>query len=156
MQKVSTLIASTITIAVVSVGSFASPIIYPAGGQTPQQQQQDEAECRVWAQQNTGIDPVALAATPVPQSTGSTVGSGDRARGAARGAAGGAVIGAITGDTGRGAAIGATTGTIAGGRQARQNQAAGNDQQQAQRQQQLDTFNRAVATCMEGRGYAVR
>lgn len=154
MHKITT--AISVAVAVFSVGSVASPIIYPAGGQTPEQQQQDEAECRAWAQQTTGIDPVALAATPVPQSTGSTLGSGDRVRGAARGAAGGAVIGAIAGDTGRGAAIGATTGTLAGGRQARQNQAADNEQQQVQRQQQLDTFNRAVATCMEGRGYSVR
>ncbi len=139
-----------------AAGATAQPIIYPAKGQSAQQQQKDEGECHAWAKQNTGIDPAALAAAPPPQQSGSTLGSGDRAAGALRGAAGGALIGAIAGDTGTGAGIGAVAGTMAGGRQARQKQSAQNQQSQAQQQQQLDTYNRAVGACLEARGYTVK
>src|ERR671912_248205 len=62
------------------------------------------------------------------------VGGGERVKGAARGALGGAAIGAIAGDAGQGAGIGAVVGTAAGGRRARQNRVAQN--QQAVDQQQ--------------------
>lgn len=149
------------TLFLFAVGSYAlstvaQPIVYPAKGQSPEQQQKDQAECQAWATQSTGIDPVALAASPVPQDTESTFGGGERAGGAVRGAAGGALIGAIAGDTGKGAGIGAVTGTMVGGKQARAKQAAGTQQQQAQRQQQLDTYYKAVGACLEGRGYTVK
>lgn len=132
------------------------PIIYPAKGQSPQQQQKDEGECYVWAKNTTGIDPAAVAAAPPPQQTGPAAGGGERARGAARGAVGGVAIGAIAGDAGQGAAIGAVAGTMAGGRQARQNQAAKNQQAQSQQQQTINTYYRAFAACMEGRGYTIK
>ena len=37
--------------------ALAAPIVYPAKGQTSQQQQTDQGECHVWAVQNTGVDP---------------------------------------------------------------------------------------------------
>src|SRR5271169_6645723 len=123
------------------------PIIYPAKGQSPQQQSQDSGECYVWAKQTTGIDPVVLAGTPVqaqPQPGGAAV-----VGGAARGAAGGAAIGAIAGNAGKGAAIGAVVGTMGGMNRAHSNQAAAQQQAQAGRQQQLETFNRAQAACMQ-------
>ena len=43
-----------------------------------------------------------------------------------------------------------------GGREARQNQAARNQQAQAQQQQTVNTYYRAYAACMEGRGYTIR
>lgn len=136
-----------------SVASLAqAPIIYPAGDQSPEQQQKDQGECQVWATQNTGIDPAALAAAPPPASSS---GGGERVRGAARGALGGAAIGAIAGDAGEGAAIGAVVGTMAGGRRSRQNQAAQQQSSQAQTQQQLDTWYRAVGACMTARNYTV-
>jgi hypothetical protein len=129
------------------------PIIYPAKGQTPQQQSQDQGECYVWAKQTTGIDPVVLAGTPVQgqaqPSGGAVVG------GAARGAAGGAAIGAIAGNAGKGAAIGAVVGTMGGMNRARSNQASAQQQAESGRQQQLNTFNRAQGACLEGRGYTV-
>ena len=67
------------------------PIIYPAKGQSAQQQQKDQGECQVWATNTTGIDPVALAQAPSPES-GSTFGGGERVQGAARGALGGLAI----------------------------------------------------------------
>ncbi|MBB5425889.1 hypothetical protein QF000_002575 [Paraburkholderia atlantica] len=130
------------------------PIAYPARGQSPQQQQQDEGACYGWAKSNTGIDPTQVANAPPPPS-GPAVGGGERVQGAARGAAGGAIIGAIAGDAGKGAAIGAATGTMVGGSRARQNRRAAAANSQAQTQGAMDTFNRAFAACMSGRGYTV-
>ena len=129
------------------------PIVYPAKGQSPQQQSTDEGECYVWAKQNTGIDPVALAGTPVqaPQQSA----AGGAARGAARGAVGGVAIGAIAGNAGKGAAIGAVAGSMAGVHGAKEKQAAANQNAQAGRQEQLNTYCRAQAACLQGRGYTV-
>jgi len=132
------------------------PIIYPAKGQSAQQQQTDEGECHVWAKNQTGVDPAAMAAAPAPPPPSNTVGGGERARGAARGAVGGAAIGAIAGDTGKGAAAGAVVGTVRGGREARQKQGAQQQSVDNQRAQQLDTYNRAIGACLEARGYTVR
>jgi hypothetical protein len=133
----------------------ATPVAYPAKGQSAQQQQSDEQACYSWAKNNTGIDPARVASTPPPPS-GPAVGGGERVQGAARGAAGGAVIGAIAGDAGKGAAIGAAGGTMVGGSRARQNQRAAQANSQAQQQGAIDTFNRAFSACMEGRGYSVK
>jgi len=132
------------------------PIIYPAKGQSAQQQQTDEGECHVWAKNQTGVDPAAMAAAPAPPPPSNTVGGGERVRGAARGAVGGAAIGAIAGDTGKGAAAGAVVGTARGGREARQKQGAQQQSVDNQRAQQLDTYNRAIGACLEARGYTVR
>jgi len=128
------------------------PIYYPAGGQSAEQQQKDQSECQTWATQTTGIDPVALAQAPPPPQ-GSSYGGGERVAGATRGALGGLAIGAIAGDAGKGAAIGAVVGTMAGGRRARHNQAAEQQYSQAQRQDMMNTWNRAVTACMTGRDY---
>ena len=134
------------------------PIIYPAKGQSSQQQASDMGQCQMWAQQTTGVNPAALAQRsanqpppPGPQ--------GERVRGAAGGAAAGAAIGAIAGDAGKGAAIGAVTGTVAGGMRQRRNAAAAQQQQQYAAQdtsQQMATYNRAISACMSGRGYTIQ
>lgn len=143
--------------AFVSSSAIAQQVIYPAKGQSAAQQQRDEAECYAWAKGQTGYDPAQAsqyAVAPPQQSVG-----GERIRGAARGAAGGAAIGAIAGDAGKGAAIGAIGGTLLGGARQRDKQAS-NDQAAAQQQQataqQQQYFQRAYATCFEGRGYTVR
>jgi hypothetical protein len=138
-----------------SISSSLGVVPYPSKGQSPAQQNKDEGECYAWAKQQTGIDPMAVASAPPPPS-GPATGGGERVRGAARGAAGGAAIGAIAGDTGQGAAIGAVAGTMAGGRQARQNQAAQQQQAQAQKGAAIGQFNKAFGACMEGRGYTVK
>ncbi len=132
------------------------PVVYPAKGQSATQQGKDDGECQAWARQTTGIDPAALAQTPVPQQTGPAVGGGERVGGALMGAAGGALIGGVAGDAGKGAAIGAVVGTMAGGSRARQKQQSQNQQAQAQRQEQMNTFYRAYGACMEGRGYTIK
>jgi hypothetical protein len=142
-----------------SVSLAQQPIVYPAKGQTPEQQKKDTGECNAWATQTTGIDPVALAqqSASQPAPTGP---QGERVRGAARGAAAGAVIGEIANDdAGQGAATGAVVGAVAGGaRQRRGAQAHQQQQQQAQQQTQqaLATYNRAVAACLDGRGYTIK
>jgi hypothetical protein len=137
----------------VALAAFATvsvaqkPSVYPAKKQTAQQQKQDDGECLAWAKKDTGIDPVA-ASQPAPQKTGPAVGGGERLRGAA----GGAVIGGIAGDAGAGAAVG----TVVGGAKARQNQKAQNQQAEQQQQQARNTYYKAYAACMEGRGYTVK
>ncbi len=135
--------------------AFAEVFAYPKKGQTQQQFEQDQFACHKWAKDQTGIDPSkpqGTAAAPPPQQGGAV-------RGAARGAAVGAIGGAIGGNAGKGAAIGAAVGGAGGAmRQGQQNQQAAQAQQQAQAQAQANmaTYDRAYATCMEGRGYQVR
>jgi hypothetical protein len=136
----------------------SAPIIYPANGQSLDQQAQDEAACRTWAQQQTGMYPGQAApnyyGNPNYSSSGMPV-----AGGAARGAALGAVGGAIAGDAGKGAAIGAGMGATAGlirKNQNRRQQAQMNNQAMAQYQADLNRYHQAFAVCMQGRGYSVR
>ena len=128
----------------------AKPIVYPAKGQSPQQQQTDDGACYSWAKTNTGIDPAAAASAPPPAS-GPAVGGGERARGAVRGAAVGGIV-----DGSDGARTGAAVGVVAGGARARQNKRAEQQSAQAQQQGSLDTYYRAYGACMEGRGYTIK
>jgi outer membrane lipoprotein SlyB len=129
------------------IAALAMPIdaqqlyVYPSKGQTPEQQAKDTQECQGWAVQQAGSPYGSTQQQP----------SGGVVRGAAGGAMLGAVGGAIAGDAGQGAAIGAATGALFGGiRQHRQRQ-----QQYAQQQNQADAYNRALAACLQGRGYTV-
>jgi hypothetical protein len=148
-------------------------VVFPAKGQTPQQQAQDEGECYAWSKGQTGVDPMApppAAAPPAqqPASAPTSKAEGSRVRGAARGAAAGAVIGEVAGDdAGEGAAIGATVGVVKGGAESRKKQAQSQSeaaaatqqqtaQQQAAQQQQLDLFNKGFAACLEPKGYTVK
>jgi hypothetical protein len=153
-RYISTSIGAALVV-IASVVLAQKPIVYPAKGQSSQQQKNDDKACLKWAKENTGIDP-ASASAPAPQQTGPAVGGGERARGAARGAVGGAVIGGIAGDAGTGAAAGAAAGTMAGGARARQNQRAQNEQAKQQQQDALNTYYRAYGACMEGRGYTIK
>jgi hypothetical protein len=148
-------IAAAALLLAVGVADAQRPVVYPAKGQSAAQQDRDDGQCYSWAKRSTGIDP-ALASQPAPQETGPATGGGERFRGAARGALGGAAIGAIAGDAGTGAGVGAVLGTMRGGRDARQNQAARNQQAQDNQQQAMNTYYRAYAACMEGRGYTIR
>jgi hypothetical protein len=130
--------------------------VYPARGQSPEQQNRDQYECHNWAVSQTGFDPTAPSAqapAPAPPARGGAM------RGAARGAAVGAVGGAIAGDAGKGAAIGAATGGVFGGmRQAEQNAYQQQAQAQASSQQVAahDAYNRALRACLSGRGYTIQ
>ncbi|MDO9709524.1 hypothetical protein [Paracraurococcus lichenis] len=138
-MRMSTLWAPVLLAAMTGAALGQAPAFYPARGQSPQQQGQDLAACRSWAAQQTGTTPGAPASQPPA-----------RVGGRARGAAAGATAAAITGnDAGKGAAAGAVGGAAAqrGARRQDRRQAA------AQQQQAGAAFDRAMAACMQGRGY---
>jgi hypothetical protein len=138
--------------------------IYPAKGQSAQQQEKDRFECYGWAKSNSGFDPMAVPRTQTraPSGGGASVG-GSAIRGAAGGAAVGAAAGAIAGGkAGKGAAIGAAGGGMLSGMGAAgQNRRASDDRRQWEQREastyaaNRDKYDRAFAACMSGRGYTV-
>jgi len=132
----------------------AEPEVYPAKGQTAEQQERDQFECHQWATKETGVDPVQLAEQKLATPTPSTHDGG------AAGSAGlGAVRGATEGDAAAGAArgfgIGRMIHVLKAKRQLREQQSA-TTQQGAAIHAQLDTYDRAYAACLTGRGYSVK
>jgi len=140
---------------------------YPAGGQSPAQQDRDRYECYLWAVKQSGFDPsqVNLQApqrvvvSPAPPA-GATV-----AAGAVTGAAIGAAVSAPHNE-GEGAIVGAMAGAVLGSAAASSQQA-----QAAQVQSRYDAdaaarearlaaeagaYRRAMSACLEGRGYTVQ
>lgn len=157
MQTMKSKLAWTLALGIAMIpAAVAQQYVYPAKGQSPQQQKTDEAACHSWAVQQTGVDPTkpsaAPQAAPAPTTaTGTTPGAG------VRGAARGAVVGEIVADDAR---TGAAAGAVAArGQSRRQNRAAGEQaqqQQQAATQQQQGAYAKARAACLEGRGYTVK
>jgi YMGG-like Gly-zipper len=171
MKNASTPAAIALLVVAAALAQGTAPIVYPAKGQSAEQQAKDKNECAAWAKESTGIDPAAVEAAPAPAAPPPAEKSGpkgERLKGAARGAAAGAVIGEVADDDAdEGAKVGAAAGALAGGRQARKGKAEAEEQaeesaQQAQqqaeaaKQEKLQTYGRAVAACLEGRGYTVK
>ncbi|MGZ8398805.1 MAG: glycine zipper domain-containing protein [Gemmatimonadales bacterium] len=139
--------------------------VFPAKGQTPEQQSQDEQACYAWSKEQSGIDPATVKANPdsamkAASAKVDTAAQGAAIKGAARGAAGGAVVGAIAGDAGTGAGVGAVVGA-ASGRKAKKEAKKQAEQQAAQQANawaagQIDTFKKAFSACIEGKGYTVK
>lgn len=159
LQKI--IIAACLALALVSTMATAKLMVYPSKGQSNEQQKSDEGACMSWASEQTGFDPTAPLQTtsPPPQAQQPTTSVG---KGALRGALGGVVIGAIAGDAGKGAAIGAASGGLVGGVRRNEQVKRSYEQQDAWAQQQAEQyaqsqqdFNRAYATCLQGRGYTV-
>jgi len=138
-----------------ATGASAQQFVYPAKGQSPEQQKKDEGQCHTWAVQQSKYDPAkppqqTAAAKPPTTATGTTPGAG------ARGAARGAVVGGVMGDAGAGAAAGAVA---ARGQSRRQNKAQAEQQQQSATQQDqagVAAYQKARGACLEGRGYTVK
>src|SRR5713226_3367704 len=136
--------------------------IYPAKGQSQALQDKDRYECHSWAVKQTGFDPsrpsttVASSDQPKPYQPSQP----HVLKGAARGATLGVVGGAIAGNAGKGAAAGAAMGGMAGGfrrRDERKGQANAQQQQaQSQASQASAGYQRAMAACLDGRGYSVK
>jgi hypothetical protein len=150
---------TTLTLAVHAQGT--GPVIYPAKGQAPGQQDRDRYECHDWARSQSGFDPTQAGPPMQASATGQLPASGASFGTMARGAASGAAIAELTDhDTGRGAAAGLLgASAISRGRdqramQARQQQQAA--QQQAARGAARSTYDRGFAACMEARGYVVK
>src|SRR5215831_11049772 len=115
--------------------------VYPARGQSPQQEESDKGQCYGWAVQQSGFnpaDPQVGGPPPPPAYSPQPQGSqGGMFRGAMGGAALGAVGGAIGGNAGEGAAIGAGVGALFGGlRRARERREEQQEQQSYAAQQQ--------------------
>jgi hypothetical protein len=155
------IVGATTTVVWVGPVLAQGPFIYPQKGQSAQQQQQDKGQCQAWAMQQSGVNPGQPSASPPPPP--STGPQGHVLRGAGRGAAVGAVGGAIGGDAGKGAAVGAAVGGLVGGVRRRDQQRAQEEQynqsvaqQQAAQSQASEAYNRALAACLEARGYTVK
>jgi len=132
-------------------------MIYPKGGQSPEQQEKDKFECYGWAKNESGFDPMAPStATKPPPQPGAPKG------GVVRGAVRGAALGAIIDDTSEGARTGAKAGAAIGGmrRRDQKREQAVAQQQWEQEQQQIyaekrNRYNRAYSVCLEARDYSV-
>ena len=136
-------LACVLTLGLAVASWAAHPYVYPAKGQSTEQQQKDEWECHQWAVQQTGFDP----SQPVEQSVPRHSAMG----GAARGAAVGAVGGAIGGNAGEEAAIGAAVGGLA---TVMRDRRANEAQQQAYSGASAN-YDHAYGACLTGRGYTV-
>ncbi|HZY04610.1 MAG TPA: YMGG-like glycine zipper-containing protein [Anaeromyxobacteraceae bacterium] len=136
-----------------SYAAWLGMAAYPAQGQPPEQQRDDDYACYLWARQETRIDPGAPPPAPPPTAA---PGSGV-ATGAATGAVAGAVLGGVFGHNPvGGAVVGAMTGAVAGAAAEQQAQAQAAQAAGQAQQARLDVFRRGFAACMEGRGYTVR
>ncbi len=146
--------------------------VYPAAGQSPEEQKRDQFECYQWAAAESGYDPVADTAVvvsevaPAKTEPAADTGTGGAGKSALGGAAKGAVLAEVAdGDAGKGAAAGATMGVLKGKREKRQQRATEEQQraaaerarvEAAAKQRQLRAnYERANAACLEGRGYTV-
>ena len=136
---------------------------YPQHGQSPQQLDRDQYECYVWAKGQTGFDP---SAANVPAQARVRVVSGPPpGTNTAIGAVSGAVIGAAISNPWQrgfgalaGALIGGAIGSSADAANAQnQHTAVVYDTAQLREiQRQAADYRRALAACLEGRGYSVK
>ena len=140
----------------------AKLFVYPSRGQTPEQTDRDRYECHLWAVQQTGVDPSRPDASPYERVVVQPAPPSGAAT--AVGAIGGAILGSLIAgprDAGAGLVLGGITGAVVGSASDANAQA-----QAAQGQAQVgqgiaaararaDTYRRALATCLTGRGYTV-
>jgi len=173
IQLSTVLLAVSVFAAATALAQSDDIFMYPAKGQSQAQQEKDRYQCHSWAVQQTGFDPTRASQAPVgappPSSTYYQPTQRHVLKGGARGAALGAVGGAIAGDAGKGAAAGAAMGGLVGGFRRRDERRQQYEQQQAAQQQYMQqqaahqsaqqgqraTYNRAMAACLQGRGYTV-
>ena len=164
---------ATLIVLLIAGHAFAGETyVYPAKGQSAEEQKKDQFECYQWAAEQSGFDPVAASNTvesqaPAPKPEAGTE-SGGMGKSALGGAAKGAVIAeASDGDAGKGAATGATLGVLKGKRKKQKQQAVEAEQQaaaaerarveaEAKQRQLRQGYERANAACLEGRGYTVK
>ena len=139
---------------------------YPNKEQSTLQQDRDRYECYLWAVEQTGFDPSTPMLAPHQQIE--VVPYPPAGHDTALGAVTGAMMGAIVSspdDVAEGAAIGAAAGALLGAvsDSARQDQAQRlenrynqQDRSKAARtEKQARNYRRAMAACLEGRGYTV-
>lgn len=140
-------------------------IVFPAKGQTPEQQEADELACLQWGAEQAGVtanskpkdgDAAAAAAAQKVDSAA----AGAAVKGAAKGAAVGAIFGSISGNADQGAAYGAVGGALAGRsakKQAKSQAAAqAKAKTDAENQAKLDQVKKGMTLCLESKGYTVK
>jgi hypothetical protein len=160
-----------ITISHVASQPDTNVYFYPAQGRSipAEQQDRDKYECNEWAVQKTGFDP-SLPNTPPHQRVRVVADGPAPGTGTAIGAVSGAVVGSAVSrpwHAGEGAVLGAIAGAAIGGIadaertadadrvQARADADARGARTAALERKAMD-FRRAMAACLEGRGYDVR
>lgn len=131
---------------------IAAPVIYPAQGQSAEQQQKDEFDCYNWAKDQSGFDPKSSSDTATAQAQTKR---GTAVKGALVGGAAGAIFGSSSKNTRNSAIGGAVIGGAAQSRQNRQSQQQA-DQYNANVAAQRSNYDRAHAACLEGKGYTVK
>jgi hypothetical protein len=140
-------------------------VVFPAKGQKPEQQDDDEYECLKWGAEEAGVKPTdpapdKKAAGDAAAAKVDSAATGAAVKGAAKGAAAGAMMGAIWGDAGAGAATGAIGGALAGRRakkQAKANAKAQAEQQvDAQQKARIDAVKKGMTACLQAKGYTVQ
>jgi len=144
--------------------------VYPAQGQSEQQQSADRFHCHKWAVNNTGFDPLDARHGSAPTYVAIPLPQNDKRGATGKGMVGGAVAGALIGEIdsnrpGRGAALGAVLGALLGGtiEHRGQQQARMEARQQAEQVREdrrelaiaRSNYRRALTACMEGHGYRV-
>lgn len=173
MKRLRLAVVATATIAMAAGTAQSGPpslstnpgnlAIFPAKGQSPDQQRADESAAYDWATKQTGWDPYQAKAALDQQTQASAAAAGAARGGAIKGGAGGALmgaaIGAVAGDAGKGAAIGATSLGLTGGvrsRRAMKTAGGASDAAVTAYQQQFAVWNRNFMAAMESKGYTVR
>jgi hypothetical protein len=140
---------------------------YPTQGQTPEQTDRDRYDCHEWAVKQSNFDPSGPGVPPhdrVLVASGPPPGTNT-----AIGAIAGAVLGAVIAgprNSGFGAVAGGITGAAVGSAGDAANAEAQNEQIRAARSQdarqaaamdlKASNYRRAIAACLEGRGYSVK
>ena len=173
MKELRVVVAAITVIIMVAESALSGPpslsanpgnlAIFPAKGQSPEQQRADESAAYDWATKQTGWDPYQAKAVLDQQTQASAAAAGAARGGAIKGGAGGAAlgaaIGAVAGDAGKGAAIGATSLGLTGGvrsRRAMKTAGGASDNAVAAYQQQFAVWSRNYMAAMEAKGYTVR
>ena len=147
---------------------IAEVVAYPARGQSSEQLDRDRYECHIWAVRQTGFDP-SLPGLPPRQRVRVVEAAPPPGSAVAAGAVTGAVLGAIvasSGHAGGGAVIGALAGAAVGAASdASREQRVRTGEDRANpglynrvvtQDQRAGGYRRAIAACLDGRGYTVR
>jgi len=172
MKMLSAILLVFASFAVMAMSAAANDriYVYPAAGQSEQQQSEDRYHCHRWAVDAAGFDPMKIKGAdeieyvrvPMPENPH----RGATSKGLLGGAVAGAAIGGIDShNPGRGAAIGALVGALLGSivehqgeRQSlekAQRHASGIYEDRRELAIGRASYQRALAACLEGRGYRV-
>ncbi|NOQ80075.1 MAG: hypothetical protein GQ546_11835 [Gammaproteobacteria bacterium] len=137
--------------------AMAEMMVFPAKGQSNEQQEKDKFSCYGWAKQQSGFDPMVVPKTSTPAPS-----QEKKSGGIVKGGLGGAVLGGIISGS-KGAKRGAAAGGLIGGvRQSSTNTKTEQKTEQWQQQEannyanNRNKYNRAYSACLEGKGYTVK